>query len=884
MKKYSIIAALACILAAASCAKEIAPAEGQTGINPDKVALEVTAAKADFGTKAILEDTGYIAWEAGDAIKVWDGTALNDFTMKEGSPYNDNLSADFQGEASTGAGELLAIAPELAPSVVGGALKLTIPAVQTVDGDHAVDPQALLSVGTIEDGKVSLDNLFALVKVSVGETGVKSIMFQGKGAEAICGTAAYSAGALGAADGTSVTLLHADGTFPVGDYYISIFPQTLASGFDLVLTKADGSKLWKKTTASTAFAQNGGVDFGEVTGTTLGWLPSTITTAAQLVRWGKYAAFYAPDETVTLGADINLDGAAWTPVPLFCGTFDGAGNKIYNFTVASGDAGHCGFIVDLGNGTDVAELKDVIFGSSDGTSYDGSSSITAVQTSLEYGSVDGWSVGPVGRALANAKITGVTNFVPVTASETCAALTRLGGIVGYASSNVIVSGCVNNAAITNNSSLATGAGNMGGILAVAYNGSSKKPDKVINCINNGAVTNNCGGASKIGGIVGFFFKYGEVTGCANNAPVINNVACGTAEEPDKPYIGGIIGAAGYYSKSTSYEISVKGCVNKGEVNQKKASPVAEIYIGGIVGYCPKNITLTITKNGDQRTENYAPIPQQVEYIADAFVGGIAGYVGNAESVIEYSDNKKAASITSYSGQTAVASKGAWGISYGGIAASCKGTVRYCTNSANINTANGTSKKYPVYYLAGICAGCDDMGLPTLVDNCSNTGEIATTYGAETYSKIGGICSAIVYPSNITNCSNYGDVKSNSSNKAHTLGGIVGLIDFSKAAAGYTVLEGCKISCTVYVKAEDARAAFLIGTFQKAAPVNALNIGSAANPVKVKGTYKKGSTPTDLDDTNWSDVIFKRPVVSYPEATWSESDEYLKSNVQYDSTL
>ena len=60
-------------------------------------------------------------------------------------------------------------------------------------------------------------------------------------------------------------------------------------------------------------------------------------------------------------ADIDLDGAPWSPIPVFNGTLDGNGKTISNFSVTKAvpgsDGGNMGFIALLDSGAQVKDLN-----------------------------------------------------------------------------------------------------------------------------------------------------------------------------------------------------------------------------------------------------------------------------------------------------------------------------------------------------------------------------------------------------------------------------------------------------------------------------------------------------------------------------------------------
>ena len=101
--------------------------------------------------------------------------------------------------------------------------------------------------------------------------------------------------------------------------------------------------------------------------------PTVIKTAEQLLNFISEAPTLTAEEEYSLGADIDCGGAKISPIPSFAAILDGKGHKVYNFSVESTDA-KSGLVL-LNTGT----IKNIVFGSSDGKTYDGKSSISAVE-------------------------------------------------------------------------------------------------------------------------------------------------------------------------------------------------------------------------------------------------------------------------------------------------------------------------------------------------------------------------------------------------------------------------------------------------------------------------------------------------------------------------
>ena len=164
-----------------------------------------------------------------------------------------------------------------------------------------------------------------------------------------------------------------------------------------------------------------------------------IATYEDMVNFAQECADDNGGAIVDLQADIDMRNVPWTPVENFTGTFNGNGHRIYNINV-SADGRYAGFFAYA-----KGAISDVVFGSKDGTSYDGTSRIE-----LKYSAdTDTWCYAGI-VAQSNNTLTGVTSFVPVTVTADSRCKSRTGGIVGYdynTKDKSAVTGNVNNGAV-----------------------------------------------------------------------------------------------------------------------------------------------------------------------------------------------------------------------------------------------------------------------------------------------------------------------------------------------------------------------------------------------------------------------------------------------------
>ena len=783
-------------MALLSCNREIAP---ELIITPGEEPLEETGGKVPMVFSAALEEPetrsdisgNYILWESTDKIAVFDGTDINRFSAS--NVTSDGRGADFSGEAAV-TDTYYAVAPFEAATNLSTAntrISITIPHSQVIVGDHCVDTKALVStaVGTTS---FSFQNQFSLMKVELEFANIVGISVVGNNNESIAGSNHFYYGGAGAprvdlsnAGQKQVNLIYketADGDasiFPTGTYYIPIWPTDFTKGYTVILTAADGGKSLKSTSSRQNLGRNGGQDLATIDDGT--FCPPVIMTAAQLKMWRRLATVgaYAAGEEVKLGADIDLDGYVWKPVPEFLGIFDGQNHRIYNFTVSSEDE-RVGFIKTLGSsGGEEAVLKNVTFGSSDGTSADGSSSITANGASSRY-------VGLVAYAHKNSTIENVTNFIPVSIDP---AVTRakhyLGGIVSLINSNVHITGCVNKAAVTDNSAAqdAHGGSCIGGVVGTYGSENSF----ITACSNTGAINNTCKDVAYLGGIIGCCIGTNlTVENCTNGGKVTNSAASQQELNSGTPMtskvggewqicLGGIVGCLG--------NASVIKCTNTAEIIQNACVEESDAYdeletetdtrpvIGGIVGLaCRTGATIKgCTNNGRPRIESV----QQYS----AAIGGILGASSNSGKnctvlVTRADDGTPTVNNADIDEKNSRGAQTQYSCYMGGIVgigSSSKLTVSFCENNGNILTSQ--SQNQGTFRCGGICG----MVYISTLEDCVNNGYIQVHGGGTSVTaQCGGICGGSYgdYPQKIARCTNNGVIGLYKVKNGSSCGGIL----------------------------------------------------------------------------------------------------------------
>lgn len=207
-------------------------------------------------------------WQDSDVIAVYDGTDIRQFTLSD----NRGNSASFTGSMDTSAETWYAAYPYDAVTGFSNSNKrfiTCIPSAQTIAAGDSLDNAALVSTCVFTDS----DNLYflqatGLVKFTLSVSGITQVELSANGGEYVAAPVVQ----IKAADASvkkytsyssAVTMTHASGTFPVGDYYFAVVPQTYASGFTVTMTKGSASASVSSDTGVT-IAQGGGINLGDI--------------------------------------------------------------------------------------------------------------------------------------------------------------------------------------------------------------------------------------------------------------------------------------------------------------------------------------------------------------------------------------------------------------------------------------------------------------------------------------------------------------------------------------------------------------------------------------------------------------------------------------------
>lgn len=669
-------------MAAVSCGKEIVGTDA-----PEQANLVPMTFTATIDMTKATCDGVKVNWEATDKIAVFDGVATNEFSI---ASYEGG-TAVFYGNVTEGAVNLYAVYPfEVATKLEGTTLSVTIPTKQFVKTGSKVDPMGLVMVGKVESNAIAFKNVVSLAKVTVDKDNIESVTITANDGEKISGVATTGADGVATCTGAAnVTLMAEEGNLAKGDYLVALAPAVAAKGIFVQSNTEDGGRIFKNSDKSATFARSHTLPLGTITNGDE--IPGEIKTAAQLKLWAKYAIKYAANETVKLGADIDLGGEAWTPVARHNAIFDGQGHSIKNIVIT--DAANASFI-QLNYGV----FKNVTFGAASGDN----SSITLLGTAAAAS-----YAGIIGATAAN--VENVTSYVTVTSPATLKSQPLAGGIVGRLN-QAKVTGC-NNYGTVSISGAPSAEYGVAGVVGFASNASGA----VENSNNYGTVElfiDNVNIAPNIGGIVGKGLT--SITGCTNSGNI--SFFYGGTGSGKSTSIGGV---AGNLAPAAAATITIKDCVNKGTVycDNDRAK-----IVGGVIGVVNSGTAIIEACINEGNIEARAPKVSNWH--------NVGGIIARGVGIIEVNNCINKGNIDASFGTTNETS-GAGGI----VGCTTTATLSGNVNSGNITVSNNAAGGYAV--AAGIVA------IPTNPVDCKingdkNTGKI-TASGVNTAGiKAGGI--------------------------------------------------------------------------------------------------------------------------------------------------
>ena len=775
MKKFRIALLLLLIVTISSCRQE--EMVDNTVNNTERVSVSFSAtgetdSSAQEKPKVTLDFslTPNVRWSDDDLVAVFDGTKKNEFSIDPGT--NTGASATFSGDVTAGYSTLYAVYPySAANSLAGSSLSVTVPSMQTVSSTAKADPAALVSVGQVSAGAIVFKQVCGLLKFEINSAGISQVVLKGTN---LAGTATVNAsGVLSSVSSgeNTIVISSSEGTFANGTYYAAVLPGTTAAEvFTVSFVESSGVAHSRTASKAVSVVRKEGRSIGALDGSYTA--SRHIVNKAQLFAWGVAMEGDEQNMPVYLDADIDCGGDTWSYTGTeFNGRFFGQNHKIYNLVVET--TSQTGLIYTMDG-----ILKDFVFGSSDGISWDNTSRITHTGTSgsIEY-------VGLVCRLTGNGTMENVKNFAKVEVPSSSNSRAYVGGLVGVvpdSATGATMADCKNYGSVSNASTWAGAETRMGGIV-----GQCDGALTASGIENHGAITVNNAKITFVGGLCGDLGGGSSVSGSSNYG-TITFLDSGTT----LTYLGGCFGSVRGNPTTT-----ISDCHNHAAIT---ATRNAQHRFGGILGFFQSG-TITVT---DCINHTGADLSVASTVSARAVLGGIGGACLNGSSssmTVTIQDCQNAAAITNDGASSEIGGiVGMLDSEYSGAAHTFR--VTNCENTGAVTNAaadvsfNSLGRELRI---GGIIGSSDaDSGLLSIViSSCINRGTVSTA-GALSSGKavrIGGISGLAWYDALVDNCKNFGNVTCNAAGSdggaTMNMGGIVGFFE-ARTSTRYQRITDC----------------------------------------------------------------------------------------------
>ena len=400
----------------------------------------------------------------------------------------------------------------------------------------------------------------------------------------------------------------------------------------------------------------------------------------------------------------------------------------------------------------------------------------------------------------------------------------LGGIIGYQTSPLYITNCVNGATMGEGGIVtkddeciikigtAPGGTSLGGIVGYIHGTGNPYVYTIENCSNYGTVINTKdsgrgtnGFEARAGGIIAYINTVGEATirGCHNHGTIERD-----AEETNWDAKGDSAGIICRVAANTEGQVLITECVNEADAKIVfRGKKKTEVNMGGIMACSGSFTTLSNCQNygevlsygtmnsamslagiiGNVSSEetvvdgctNYAAVKQLSGRADRLLVGGICGYsyssgtiqncINEENGLIEISNSTDANGATITNASAYIAVGGIVGYARGTIAD--LGLITGCTNKANLVFSGYSSTNNHF----GGCIGVTEMN----VDNLTNEGDL--TFGGISTSNYcaGGVIGSL--KDDVTKLYNNGNLTFGGESKAeYRAGGVVGFIDINSS--------------------------------------------------------------------------------------------------------
>lgn len=269
---------------------------------------------------------------------------------------------------------------------------------------------------------------------------------------------------------------------------------------------------------------------------------------------------------------------------------------------------------------------------------------------------------------------------------------------------------------------------------------------------------------------------------------------------------------------------IDGCSNCGEViSNNKACLV-----------CAGIVAIQNGKGTISNCRNEGRVYTVLNYTSTPFIGGIVGRQTSAEAVISKCINSGKVECSPNQLST---SDELLNFVLGGIAADASGIIEDCTNSGGILFQHKGTGYRGAATLGGIVGG--DL-VPAKITGCVNTGAITHSKAAK-IGYLGGIIGHLMGTSTvIENCSNKGQLYTNRGVSGVRLGGLVGEINNDNTAAMSGFLN-CSVDCEILMDNSSAKyekAGMIAGACSNPSNINVYTFGFEGKEITYFGTWNK----------------------------------------------
>ena len=736
------------------------------------------------------------AWESGDEVSVFDGFQTGKFTASA-----SGSNAILSGKAAFGAEYYYAAFPAAeVKSITASATTINLASSQTAD------KPVVIAVGKADENKaINMKNTVGYIEFTAPED-LESVSVSTTDNAPLAGEMSVNpeTGKVKSVSGASTVSV--SGNISSGNKYLVALAPLDYSGLKLTTINKTGARTI--FTTDPIIVERGVVTRIDSVATSVA-KEYAIASAADLVAWAAERENFTPEDKVTLEADIDMSGITdWTPVN-FSGSFDGKGHKIYNF-VQHIESANTGFFGNVDG-----PVTNVIFGSKDGKTYDGTSKIT-------FSGSEGWRyVGVIARLRSD--MSNVTNFVNVEIDPSSTAKIRGAALIAIANKpDIQITDCTNYGSFTALQPDKTI--NMetiyGGLASCCDGGNAGDIIYFTRCNNYGDVLSTDPFTTCVGGVLSNCpsTKLAVLDDCHNYGKIaINTVA--TPDGYKEGYVGGV---AGLLNGNGTFGIELKNCTNEADIT---VSGITVGNVGGIAGRVTSCSYVNCVNNGNVTFDGNVTGKALL-------IGGITGGIYKGGTIENCTNN---GNVSSNKNQVS---------RLGGIVSTLNsGTcvVKGCTNKGDCAIAREAPNAN--WQAAGGIVGFQEASDAATIEGCTNSGKVTVSMENNTTHQnqihAGGILALCYKAVTLKDNKNNGDVSANITTTKTTIaeaGGICGWLQNATSTGDQSV---CAVSAKDLAGAAAGRNDAVInspklggsvnGTTLTSSNLNNLAVG-AGNPV------------------------------------------------------